>query len=199
MRPSVEDLQTIWLLTYSRSSLIDAHEFLKALDIVAPQSLHYRALIDAAVIAYTRPFIQCQIPLKGKVVPLKDVRPPPNLAEFHRHALIMRHTMVGHKDATPVQGYTATPNIVLVKINSKGFKLHSTTIGEMEPLMRSALRELCTYFLKHCTEKLRPLTKTYYPEVMKNRPGAYELVISKPPADWIIPFQPKHGEDFRTE
>jgi hypothetical protein len=107
--------------------------------------------------------------------------------------------MIGHKDATSAQGYTATPNIVLVEINSKRFKLRSTTIGELEPFMRSGLRELCAYFLKHCAEKLRPLTKTYYPEVMKNQLGAYEFVISEPPADWIIPFQPKHGEDFRTE
>jgi len=66
-------------------------------------------------------------------------------------------------------------------------------IGEMEPPMRKALRELCAYFLKHCAEKLRPLTKAYYPEVMKNQPGQCELVISEPPADWIIPFHSKRG------
>jgi hypothetical protein len=198
MRPTVEDLQNIWLLTYSRSSLIETDEFLKALETVAPRSVQHRALIDAAVAAYGRPFTQCRVARRRTVVPLKGIPPPPHLAEFHQDALNMRNTMIGHKDATPAQGYTATPNVVLVHINSKEFRLYTTTIGEMELPMRSALKELCAYFLKHCAEKLRSLTKAYYSEVMKNQPGKYELVISEPPADWITPFQPKRGADFRA-
>ena len=34
MRPTVEDLQAIWLFTYSRSSLLDAAGFLAELDKV---------------------------------------------------------------------------------------------------------------------------------------------------------------------
>jgi len=35
-------------------------------------------------------------------------------------------------------------------------------------------------------------------ELMKYPPGQYELVISEPPADWLIPCRPKYGPDFRT-
>jgi hypothetical protein len=37
MRPTVEDLQAIWLFTYSRSSLFDAAHFLAALSEVVPE------------------------------------------------------------------------------------------------------------------------------------------------------------------
>ncbi len=106
--------------------------------------------------------------------------------------------MIGHKDATPAKGYTATPNIVLVRIYPDNFSLNSTTIGEMEPALKSALPELCAYFVKHCEQNLSRLKKLYNSELMKNQPGEYELVISEPPTDWIVPFKPKHGDDFRV-
>jgi hypothetical protein len=68
MRPTVEDLQAIWLFTYSRSSLLEAVESLAELDTVAPESPQYRALIDAAVAAYARPFTVCLLPPKRKRV-----------------------------------------------------------------------------------------------------------------------------------
>ena len=64
MRPTVEDLQAIWLFTYARSSLLDAVKFLAELDTVAPDSLQYRALIDATIAAYARPFTVCWLPPK---------------------------------------------------------------------------------------------------------------------------------------
>jgi hypothetical protein len=199
MRPTVEDLQAIWLFTYSRASMLDAAAFLAELDKVAPESLQYRALIDAAVAAYVRPFRFCWLPPeRKKVVPLKDVLPPQHLAEAHEHALNLRDTVIGHKDATPAKGYTATMNIVLVGIYSDNFSLNSTTPGEMLPPLKSALPELCAYFMKHCEANLSRLSKIYRSELMKNPPGKYELVISEPPADWLIPFRPKHGEDFRA-
>jgi hypothetical protein len=198
MRPTVEDLQAIWLFTYSRASLLDAAAFLAELDKVEPESLQCRALIDAAVVAYARPFTVCWLPPERKrVVPLKDVLPPQHLAEFHEHALIIRDTVIGHKDATPAKGYTATMNIVLVGIYSDNFSLHSTMPGEMLPPLKNALPELCTYFVKHCEENLSRLKKIYLSELMKNPQGEYELVISEPPADWLIPFRPRHGADFR--
>src|SRR4051812_2250931 len=134
MRPTVEDLQAIWLFTYSRDSLLEAANFLAELDKVAPESLQYRALIDAAVVAYARPFTVCLLPPERKrVVPLEDVLPPQHLAQFHEHALIVRDTVIGHKDATPAKGYTATPNSVVVLIYPDTFSLYSAMIGEMLP------------------------------------------------------------------
>ncbi|HEU5237356.1 MAG TPA: hypothetical protein VFU37_09460, partial [Pyrinomonadaceae bacterium] len=149
MRPTVEDLQDIWVFTYSRASLLDAANFLAELDKVAPESLQYRALVGAAVVAYVRPFRFCLLPPERKrVVPLKDVLPPQHLAEAHKHALILRDTMIGHTDATPAEGYTATMNIVLVDVYPDTFSLNSTTTGEMLPPLKTALLELCDYFVK---------------------------------------------------
>jgi hypothetical protein len=200
MRPTVKDLQDIWLFTYSRASLLEAAEFLADLDKVTPGSLQYRALIDAAIVAYARPFTGCLLPPKRKkVVPLKNVLPPQHLAQFHENALNLRDTVIGHKDATPAKGYTATLNIVLVGIYPDNFSLNSTTTAEMLPALKSALPDLCGYFVKHCERNLSRLKKIHLSELMQNPPGEYELVISEPPADWLIPFRPKHGEDFRGE
>ena len=111
MRPTVEDLQAMWRFTYSRSSLIHAADFLAQLNEVAPdlgkvtsESIRYRALVEAAIVSYGRPFTTCFLPPNRKVVPLAGVPPPQHLAEFHGYALILRDTMVGHKDATPAEG-----------------------------------------------------------------------------------------------
>ena len=204
--PTVEDLQAIWLFTYSRSSLLDAANFLSELsevvpelDKVTPESLRYRALVEAAVVSYGRPFTTCFLPPNRKVVPLAGAPPPQHLAQFHDNALILRDTMVGHKDATPAKGYTVTPNIVVVRIYpGDNFSLNATMLGQMEPDMKSGLGELCNYFVKHCEANLSRLRKIYLSEFMKKPPGQYELVISEPPADWLIPFRTKHGEDFRV-
>lgn len=197
-RPTFEELQTVWLLMYSRASLLDAVAFLKAMDAVKPASVELRALIDAAFVTYARPFSKCQVPRGRRIVPLKDVPPPPHLGEFHQDALDARNTMVGHKDATPSQRYTATPNVVLVEINSENFTLNTAMFGEMEAPMKNALKELCGYFVKHCEQHLSLWKKAYGSEVIKKPPGVYELVISDPPADWMIPFHPKRGVDFRA-
>jgi hypothetical protein len=52
--------------------------------------------------------------------------------------------------------------------------------------------------VKHCEENLSRLQKIYHSEFMQHQPGQYELAITEPPADWLIPFRTKHGEDFRT-
>ena len=207
MRPTVEDLQAIWLLTYSRSSLLYAANFLAELsevvpelDKITPESLRYRALVEAAVVSYGRPFTTCFLPPKRKVVPLAGVPPPQHLAQFHDYALILRDTMVGHKDPTPAKGYTVTPNIVVVRIYpDDDFSLHAAMLGKMEPAMKNGLSELCAYFVKHCEENFSRLRETYLSEFMQHQPGQYELVISEPPTDWLMPFRTKHGEDFRTD
>jgi hypothetical protein len=201
MRPTVEDLQAIWLFIYSRSSLLDAANFLAELDKVATarESLQYRALVDAAVVAYARPFTTCFLSPKRKVVPLAGVPPPQHLAEFHDNALNLRDKMIGHKDATPAKGYTASPNIVVVRIYpDDDFSLNATMLGGMYPAMKSGLGQLCAYFVQYCEANLSRLNKVYGSEVMKHQPGQYELVISEPPAEWLIPFQTKHDADFRA-
>jgi hypothetical protein len=106
--------------------------------------------------------------------------------------------MIGHKDATPAKGYTATPNVVLVGIDRDDFDLNATIIGRLQPHMKEALGELCDYFVNHCETILQGWKMVYGPEVMKHAPGEYELVISEPPVDWLIPFRPKRGDDFRV-
>jgi len=198
MRPTVEDLQAIWLFTYSRSSLGYATEFLAELDKVVPESVQYRALVDAAITAYMRPFTRCKLPLKKEmVIPLENVLPPEHLAQFHEHAKNTRDTMIGHTDATPVKGYTASPNRVLVGNFAGRFSLTSMMIGELDAVFRNALGNLCVHFMKHCDANLRRLRKHYRSEFDMYPPGEYELVIAEPPADWLIPWQTKHSDDYR--
>jgi hypothetical protein len=206
MRPTVEDLQAIWRFTYSRSSLLDAKNFIgqlsevpPAFGEVTPESLRYRALVEAAVVSYGRPFTTCYLPPKRQqVVPLQGVSPPEHLAEFHENALIMRDTMIGHKDATPARGYKASPNIVFVRIFPDTYSLNGVMLGEMLPPLKKAFPQLCDHFVRHCESNLSQLTQPYRSEFMQNAPGEYELMIIEPPAAWLVPFKPKHGDDFRA-
>lgn len=109
--------------------------------------------------------------------------------------------MIGHKNATPAKGYTATPNIVVVRIfPHDDFSLHAMMPGRMESAMKSGLSELCVHFVKHCEANVNRLIQVYGSELMKNPPGQYELAISEPPDDWLIPFRgSKHGKDYREQ
>jgi len=199
MRPTVEDLQAIWLFTYSRAAFIDATEFLGELDKAEAKSLLHRALVDAAIVAYVRPFKSCYLPPERKrVVPLEGVLPPEHLAEAHKHALDLRDTVIGHTDATPAKGYTITMNRVPVGIGDD-LSLNSIMIAEMPPRLKKELGELCAHFRKHCEANLSRLRKQYLSEFIQHAPGKYELVICEPPAAWLIPWTIKHGDDFREQ
>jgi hypothetical protein len=198
-RPPIEDLERIWLFTYSRASFLQTIEFVDSIAGAKPDSVELRALVDAAFVAYARPFSRCKVPSRGFIdPPLKGVLPPPDLAEFHNKALITRNTMVGHKDATPAEGYIATPNVVLIDILSNTFAVNCVMPGEMTDRLKHALRELCKYFVKHCEQELSLWKKAYGCEVMKKAQDKYELVISEPPAEWLVPFRVKHGADFKA-
>jgi hypothetical protein len=198
MRPTIEDLQSIWLFTYSRAAFIDAAEFVGELDKVATKSLLHRALVDAAIMAYARPFRSCYLPPeRERVVPLDGVLPPQRFAVAHQHALDLRDTVIGHTDATPAKGYTSTMNRAVVGLDSDYLSLNSIMIAEMQPRLKKELTELCAYFRQHCETNLSRLKKLYLSEFTKHEPGEYELVIVEPPADWLIPWRIKHGDDFR--
>src|SRR6266849_9160336 len=168
MRPTFEELKTYWLFAYSRSSLLEADELLKAMETATPRSIALRAIISAAVVAYARPFTKFQVTNGQRVAPLENIPPPPQLAEFHQDALDLRNKMIGHKDAIPAERHTTSPNVVLVHIRFRTFELHTTTIEEMEAETRNALRALCAYFVAHCERKLRPLTRAHFSEVMRH-------------------------------
>ena len=123
-RPTVKDLQQLWLSIYARDSLREAAAYLAALDhfdhaddLEAQQSVCYRGLRDAAIIAYARPFTACNLPLaKERRVALQDVRTPPHLQKCHNDVMRWRYTLIGYKDATPAAGEPDTPNKVVMNM-----------------------------------------------------------------------------------
>jgi hypothetical protein len=190
VRPSIEDLKTLWLHAYSRSAFDEAIEYLDLLPKV-PAGVMARVLISAAVVAYARPFSACRVTSTEKVVPLRGVKPPDDLAENHQDAIDLRNKLIGHKDAVPAERHTTSPNIVLIHKLPTYFEVHTTTIDSMDQSAQLALKKLCVFFKQHCESIISPITKRYFAEVMKNPDGIYELIISEPPSDWIKPFQPK--------
>jgi hypothetical protein len=190
MRPTFEDLKTIWLLCYSRSAFHEAIEWIDEMDAAHVRSIT-KALVYAAVVAYGRPFTQSQVTREQRAVPLAGVSPPPHLATTHNDLLNLRNKVIGHKDAMPAEGHSDTSNMILLRRLEGSFELYTTTVLEMEPEQRKAVKELCAYFIGHCETKLRPLTRRYYSEVMRLEPGVYELLVSEPPSQWVRP-RPLH-------
>jgi hypothetical protein len=203
MRPNLKDLQDIWLLIYARDSMREARRYLVALDQFdhpylldplddpeAHQSVCYRGLRDAAIIAYARPFTRCNLPLaKERRIALEDMPPPVHLEECHRHLMRWRHTLIGHKDATPADGWQDTPNKVVVAITISG-EIHCGSripTGKMSPETRDGFGQLCTYFVDQCQARIFRWQELYKAELMINAPGEYEMVISEPDDAWLIP------------
>ena len=184
MRPTFEDLKAIWLLCYSRSAFNEASGWLQEMETVQDPG-HYEALVYAAAVAYSRPFTKSQVTPDKRVIPLDGVSPPSHLVIAHENLLDLRDKVIGHKDAVPTKGYSGTPNMILLDRIGSRFELNTTRLGEMAAEQRKAAEELCSYFVRHCEAKLRPLTQKYYPELIRYPEGVYELLISEPPNEWI--------------
>ena len=191
VRPTVDELKSLWLFAYARSSLYEAMEWLDLLPKLPAGSALERAVICAAVVAYVRPFSECRVRPKEKIVPLKGVAPPDDLAGNHQDAIDLRNKMIGHKDATPAERHSSTPNMVLAHVENAHVAFHTTMIGGMDDSVRLALKNLCLFFIAHCEKYMKPITKVLAPEIRrKYQPGIYELVISEAPNEWIKPFKP---------
>lgn len=185
MRPSHEELKRLWIYSYSRASLIEADQWLDAMDRTEPKSPQFRALVCAAVVAYARPFTISQVTTNERVVPLKDVPAPQQWSATHAMVLKLRDKALGHKDATPAKGDSTTLNIMLIRRDAKGFDLHTIIIEGMEPETRKEVRGLCAHFVAYCEAQVNPLIACYGPEIMRKPIGTYELLVTEPPDDWI--------------
>jgi hypothetical protein len=185
MRPNVEELKSIWLHSYSRTSLLEAKRCLSAIDTAKPGSAEHGALVCATVVAYARPFTKWQITLKERVVPLEGIPPPVRLEAAHKIVLKLRDKVVGHKDAVLSKDDGVSPNIVVFRRDTTGFDLHTIIIDDMHGQARKEVKELCSHFVAHCEEKLKSLIGPYLPEIMRFPPGLYELLVAESPNDWI--------------
>jgi|SRR5581483_1202525 len=189
MRPSHEELKQLWLYSYSRASLLEAQQWLYAMEHTDEKSPQFRALICASVIAYARPFTTSQVTAKERVVPLQGVLAPPALEAAHATVLKLRNKLMGHKDATPAKGDPATPNVMLIRRNAKGFDLHTIIVEGMLPETRKEVISLCDHFVAHCVSHVQPIIDHYGPEIMRHPIGLYELLVTEPPNDWLKPHQ----------
>src|SRR5438046_9425138 len=98
MRPTFEDLKTIWLLCYSRSAFHEAAQWIDEMEL-AQERNHVRTLVYAGVVAYARPFTQSQVAFDEGVI--ADVSPPPQVALAHSVLLNLRNTVIGPQQASP--------------------------------------------------------------------------------------------------
>jgi hypothetical protein len=184
MRPTLEELKSIWLHAYSRSSLIQADGWVVDLETTDPRTTKYRALISAVIVAYCRPFTKSQVTKSERVVPLADVEPPAELELTHTNLIGLRDKVVGHADALPAKGHDETPNKVLIFRDATGYNLHTVLTSDIAPEERQKIRQLCGYFIEICDEKLRPLMAKIAGDIPA-LPGAYEVMITAEPEEWL--------------
>jgi hypothetical protein len=52
---------------------------------------------------------------------------------------------------------------------------------------RKAAKELCAHFVTYCNTQLRTVTQKYRTLFLRYPEGAYELLISELPEEWIRP------------
>ncbi len=188
MRPSFQELKDLWLFGFARSSL---HEAVACLDAIPSAAIDIvrRALLSAALVAYARPFSAWQVTSSERVVPLANINPPAHLLQNHKDAIAVRNKLIGHKDATPGEGHSTTANMILLHVTPTHFDLRATMVDSMDEPARTALRELCMFFINHCEGKLGCITRVYHSEITRNDPGHYELLVAEPPGEWIRPFR----------
>lgn len=184
MRPTVDELKSLWLHAYSRSSLIQADGWVVDLETTDPPTTKYRALVSAIIVAYCRPFTKSQVTRSERVVPLTGVEPPAELELTHSNLLGLRDKVIGHADALPAKGHDETPNKVLISRDATGFYLHTVLTSDIGPEERQKVRQLCRHFIDYCDEKLNALMAKFAGDVPA-LPGAYEVMITPEPEEWL--------------
>ncbi|MEY2577101.1 MAG: endonuclease [Verrucomicrobiota bacterium] len=184
MRPTLEELKSLWLHAYSRSSLIQADGWVVDLETTDPRTTKYRALISAIIVAYCRPFTKSQVTKSERVVPLADVKPPAELESTHNSLIGLRDKVIGHADALPAKGHDETPNKVLIFRDATGFNLHTVLTSDIAGEERQKIRQLCGHFRTYCDEKLNALIAKFGGD-LPSLPGVYEVMITADPEEWF--------------
>jgi hypothetical protein len=186
MRPAFEDLKSFWILAYSRAAFSEVLRFVDAMQKTEPLSIELRALTSATVISYARPFTKSQITRHQRIIPLKGVVPPSDLASLHDELLAMRDRVIGHKDATLGR---ENPNMVIINRGKRGkTSLRTLAIANFSPVKLQGIRELCAHFIKYCDEQGRPIMQRCEAAVLSLRPGVYELLATQAPDEWVRPI-----------
>lgn len=188
MRPTFDDLKRLWLIAYSRSAFGEVQRWIDAMTAVQRDRELKSALVCAVVAAYGRPFTQSRIAPTTTVIPLKDAPPPPpELQSTHKDILSMRNKVIGHKDVTPADGQTVTPNVLRLLRDSTGFDLHTVITLEMDEETRAKVKSLCAHFLSYCEGQYDLILQRNGAEFLRSSiPGKmYDILISEPPEQWI--------------
>jgi hypothetical protein len=184
MRPTLDELKSLWLHAYSRSSLIQADLWVLDLESSDSGRTKFQALVSAAIVSYCRPFTKSQVTKSERVIPLADAKPPAELELTHSNLLGLRDKVIGHADALPAKGHDETPNKVLILRDETGFDLHTVLTADIEPGERQRVRQLCRYLIGYCDEKLNALIGKFGND-LPGLPGLYEVLITAEPEEWF--------------
>jgi hypothetical protein len=184
MRPSLLELQEFWLFNFARYSLKEADEVVGVMNGTLSE-IQWRSLSAAATIAYARPFRQCRLAEKKRVVPLEGIAPPRDLATDHNAILTIRDQAIGHKDAILADEDVTMVNTVVFTIDGAGLTTRTIGRGLMVPGMIPKIQTLCSHFVSHCDSRLGHFLEKYGHEIHQRPAGKYDLVLTDPPAEWI--------------
>lgn len=194
MRPTREEIVSIWRYLYARSAFIDAAEYLNAYESADHTTglgqTFARASLCAAIIAYARPFTMSQIAAGRKREQPISHPPPSDLAEAHRLALKFRDRIYGHKDATPAEGDQITPNIIVLERHEGGFVIHAREPLKLDAWCVAQLKLLSSYFGAYCYSQMQPIVTKYNAEILTHPNGQYELRAADDSDPWLIPITP---------
>jgi hypothetical protein len=189
MRPTIDELKSLWLHAYSRSALIQARLYVEEMEKFQPTSVAFRALICATVVTYARPFTTSRVSESKQIIPLRGISPPHELALSHSNLLSLRNKVIGHVDVLPARGHVETPNKVLIVRDNTGFNLHTLLTADIAKSERDNIAKLCAFFVDYCDKQLNNLIKKIGND-FPVRPGVYKVLINEPPKNWIEPFAP---------
>jgi hypothetical protein len=193
LRPTIDELRTIWRYSYAHSALCEAVQYVDLLDQDAankPENITFRrALMSAMITAYVRPFTQSRIfPCKGgNFVALDGLEPPPGLKEAHDSIVRLRHKTVSHKDAS--ESGMEINKLILVRAAEGPLHIHTITLDGLDAVTCAQLKLLCSHYIGQCGLKLHPILTKYEGQILNYPPGRYEMCLTEAPKPWIKPLQ----------
>ena len=180
-KPSQEVRIEMWRYTFARTALLEAREAAKILlsHPELPDELK-EALVYKVVVGYARPFTKSQVTESKRIVPLSSDIVPAEFRALHMEHLEMRDRTIGHKDAIAFP--TAPLNRVIVRVDDKGFELHTV---KLYTILDSGLQQtirLCDHLIDHCVSKLQGCCGC----IVGAPKGTYVLSLDADPKEWLL-------------
>ena len=185
--PSTDMRIDLWRLAYSRAAFLQAKGIAQVLRKCQSSITFYHriGLLTGLVVTYIRPFSTTQVTKSKRIVPMHDITVPPEHKDLHGTYNMIRHQVLGHKDATGPTTADGILNEVHFLLDDECMNVHTVTPHHFDPKQLNETLILCDKLISLLDTRLNMIVENQpFPRLEKGQ--LYALNIEDQFKPWIV-------------